>query len=245
MFMRFLRLKVREEWLGELQRYYTERVVPALAGTPGCLYVSLLQPSVPGGECLSVTLWRSREDAEAYDRQGTFRELLAGSLKYLAAAGVPPPPGDPTKTAQLETYDVMESEGGPGEGASASLHVRIVNLDIRDGKGGELAEIYRKEISPAVLAAPGCLGAFLVEGAGRPNRALSITLWRRDEDAVRYEIGGTFDKLTTRLQDVLSGYYLWKHSFSAQAEGTPLTGGDLRVDRYSLVVGQTFPDGEE
>ncbi len=45
MYMRFVNLKVREGKMRGLVKFYEERVLPALEGTKGCLYASLLQPA--------------------------------------------------------------------------------------------------------------------------------------------------------------------------------------------------------
>ena len=240
MFMRFMRLKVREDRTWDLQRFYRERVVPALQTTPGCVFASLLQPAVPGGECVSMTLWSGPEFAQAYESGGLFRELLDEAGRYLVREG------EAARSPGVETYHVVTGRGpGAEQSASPRLHVRIVTLMVRDGQSAALADRFRLEIVPALLAVRGCAGAFLVEEADRPNQALSITLWERDEDAVRYELSGAFDALTSKLNESLSGLYLWRHSLAATADHEAVTGGDLHVDRYSLVVGQLFQENME
>ena len=83
MYMRFLRIRVVEDKLWEFQRFYRERVVPALEATPGCLLASLLQPAVPGGDCVSMTLWKNPEAAESYESGEIFAGLLKESRRLL------------------------------------------------------------------------------------------------------------------------------------------------------------------
>lgn len=250
MYMRFLRIRVSEDKLWDFQRFYRERVVQALKSTPGCLFSSLLQPAVPGGECVSMTLWKDPESAQAYESGDLFAELLHESRKLLSyrSGEVQSRSGrTPAKAPRAEGYRVVTGEGGmtPDSPSADKLHVRIVTLMVKEDQAAALAQRFRKEIVPSLVALKGCVGAFLVEGAERPSQALSITLWEREEDAVRYELSGTFDALTAKLKDTLSGIYQWKHSLSAAVEKEEVTGADLHVDRYSLAVGWLYPAREE
>jgi heme-degrading monooxygenase HmoA len=244
MYMRFLRLKVREEWLGELQRYYTERVVPALRGTPGCMYASLLQTAAPVGPCVSLTLWRDAASALAYESGSLFSELLAECSRFLdgSAPVRAASPGTAGRSA-AEGYELLE---GPAPDLSSGLehrrlHMHVVALLVQEGKSDLLAELYRREVAPALEGLKGFVGAFLVEASDKPNQALSLTFWDRDGDAIRYELSGAFDSLTSKLQEALSSLYLWKHSLRATSDAGEITTGDLRVERYTLVVGELFP----
>ncbi len=84
MYMRFVNLKVKEGRQLDLARYYEDRVIPALEEASGCLYASLLKPSDDDRECVSMTMWRSKEAAEAYEKSGVYDELLDESDDFLA-----------------------------------------------------------------------------------------------------------------------------------------------------------------
>jgi hypothetical protein len=77
----------------------------------------------------------------------------------------------------------------------------------------------------------------MVAGVGDPTRVLSVTVWAREEDAVRYGLSGEFDRLTTRLKDTFSDLYQWKLALSG--EEIPSTADQkLDVEGYHLVVGR-------
>lgn len=246
MHMRFLRIRVAEEKLWDLQRFYRERVLPALESAPGCLFASLLQPALPGGECVSMTLWKDPESARSYQVGEVFEELLEESRRLLSTkggGGGAEVGGAPRRVPKPEDYEVVTGEGGPTpESPSADkLHVRIMTLMVKEERAADLARRFRTEIVPALVSLKGCVGAFLVAGADRPSQALSITLWEREEDAVRCELSGTFDALTAKLKEDLSGIYQWKHSMSSSLDRGAVTSADLHVDRYSLAVGWLYP----
>jgi heme-degrading monooxygenase HmoA len=251
MFMRFLRLKVKEEKLRDLQRFYRERVVPALHTTPGCIFASLLQPGTPGGDCISLTLWRGPEYAEAYESGGLFQTLLDECTPFLTLAtewkvklteSAGPEVQIRAKPPEVEAFHVSSGQGKPALGTTrpTRLHLRIVSLLVQEDQTGTLAARYQEEIVPELLQAKGCIGSFLVEGVDKPNHALSVTLWERDEDAVRYELTGAFRALMRRLSDILADLTQWRMSLvSGGGEAGPAH-ATLDVDKYSIVVGERF-----
>ncbi len=250
MYMRFLPLKVREDKVQQLVQWYRSRVIPALRGTPGCLSARLLQPAVSSAECLSLTVWRGREALENHEDSELFEALLDEAGPFLT------PSGEwrarlldhrelglevPLEPPEARAYSVVTGTNGedPAVRSAPQLHVRIVSLLVREGQSAELAARYRQTIIPRLLTFKGCLAAYLVEGVTRPNRALSVTLWERDEDAVRYELSGAFEDLTVHLRGTLSSLNLWKLSLNAPPR-EEVSGSDLDVERYSVIVGERF-----
>jgi heme-degrading monooxygenase HmoA len=251
MYMRFLPLKVREDKLKELAQWYRSRVIPALRETGGCLSARLLQPALPSGECLSLTLWEGREALEEHEDSDLFDDMMNEAGAFLTPTGewkavLSDESGVglevPLKSPEAKAYEVVTSTGA-NDGGPASLpqlHVRIVSLLVREGQAAELAERYRRTIIPKLLTFKGCLAAYLVEGVTRPNQALSVTLWERDEDAVRYELSGVFDDLTEHLRGTLSSLHIWRLSLDTIAAREDVVGGDLDVVRYGVIAGERF-----
>ena len=83
----------------------------------------------------------------------------------------------------------------------------------------------------------GCRGVFLAEGAHDPNGVLSISFWNREEDAVRYEMSGVFERLTSQLRATISPVYDWRLTLDATGSGGA-AGGGLAVSSYQLVRGR-------
>ena len=57
--------------------YYSDEVSGILERQKGHRFHYLLESVDAVGEAVSVTAWDSREDAEAYERSGTYEELVA------------------------------------------------------------------------------------------------------------------------------------------------------------------------
>ncbi len=76
MFVRIVSLHHKPGMLEEFKELYGREIIPTLVATRGCQFVCLSTPADGSSESVSVTLWNSREDADEYERQGTFRKLL-------------------------------------------------------------------------------------------------------------------------------------------------------------------------
>lgn len=251
MFMRFVHLKTSKDILWEVRRFYEERVIPTLEATEGCLFASLLQPTVELDECVSMTIWRRQQDAEAYESSGTYDRLLDESDDRLAEAtewkanlqgdasgGKQPVMYDP----EVEGFAFELPEGADVDVDRAGRHfLRIVAARVEHDRFGAMRERYESEVAPELIATPGCLAAFIVPGIQARSRALSVTLWESEEAAVRYELSGKFEELTGRLSEFFSGLYQWKLSLDAGGAQRPAS-SEVEVSGYHLVVGQRVDD---
>ncbi len=248
MFMRFVNLKVKQGKLRDLARFYEERVIPALQESGGCLYASLLQPSADDQECVSMTMWRSRESAEAYEKSGLYDDLLDDSDDFLAEVSegrVQSAERESSGASQLQDPEV---EAYPVEVAAMGevvdavgpqrFFVRLVSARVDTGRFDELKERYDKEIKPALMATKGCRAVFLVENTKTQSRALSVTVWDSEEDAIRHELSGAFDKMVARVSEFFSGLYQWKLSFGPTGDRETVTGKDLDVRGFQVVTGR-------
>ena len=241
-YLRFVHLRVREGDEAAFTRFYQERVIPELAEMPGCLYAALLSPWRSETH-QSLTIWSSSEAAAAYERSGVYDRLLAESASMLTdraewrvrLAQDPDETADPSKRSPATTTFKIESP----EGAAALAQtpgvpfLRIVVVRIAHGRLDEFVTLYRQEVMPALEKVAGCRGVFLAEGIDHPMEVLSITVWDREEDSVRYEISGEFERLTARLAGTFAPRYLWGSRLGG-------TGGAGRpeVGSYQLVRGR-------
>jgi heme-degrading monooxygenase HmoA len=60
----------------DLRKTYRENLLPAIKSQPGSIDAMLLEPADGAGEFVSLTMWRDRESAEAYDSAGTYGRLV-------------------------------------------------------------------------------------------------------------------------------------------------------------------------
>jgi heme-degrading monooxygenase HmoA len=241
-YLRFVHLHVREGKEAEFARFYQERVIPALASTPGCLYAGLLAPW-RGTAHQSLTIWDAEGNAAAYEESSLYDRLLAESTPMLASraewrvrlARDAEETIDPSRRQPpSEGYHVENPEGTAAlyEGLRPPF-VRIVLVRVGLDRLADFVNIYRHEVIPALQAVPGCRGAFLAEGANRRMEVLSITVWDREEGSVRYEMSGEFERLTFRLAGTFAPVFGWE----TRLEGAGAT-AKPQVSSYELVRGR-------
>jgi heme-degrading monooxygenase HmoA len=76
LWVRMVSLKILPGKLDEFKQLYREHSIPALRAAPGCLFVYLLESDENRDEVFSVTIWKNRQDAVAYERSGVFERLI-------------------------------------------------------------------------------------------------------------------------------------------------------------------------
>jgi heme-degrading monooxygenase HmoA len=252
MYMRFVNLKVKDGRMRDMARFYEDRVIPSLQETGGCLYASLLQPSGDDQECVSLTFWRSKKAAETYEKSGRYDELLDDSDDLLAEisegrvqSSAKSPEGFPAlQDPDVEAYPVKVAAIGEVVDARGphQFFVRIVSARVEAGRFDELKKRYDEEIKPSLIATKGCRAVFLVENVKHRSRALSVTVWDSEADAIRYEMSGAFDDHVAKVSEFFSGLYQWKLSLSDTEEGDTVTGRHLDVKGFQVVTGRSLQD---
>ena len=252
MFMRFVNLKVKEGRLRDLARFYEDRVIPAIQGSGGCLYASLLQPSDDDQECVSMTIWRSSEAAEAYETSGVYDELLDDADQFLAEVSEGRVQSASKHSDAFPTLQDPEIEAYPVEVAAVGqvvdavgpqqFFVRIVSARVEAGRFDELKQRFDAEVKPALMATRGCLAVFLVENVKRRSRALSVTVWNSEEDSIRHELSGAFDEMVAKVSEFFSGLYQWRLALGESQERSTVTGKDLKVRGFQVVTGRSLQE---
>lgn len=77
-FLRIVSIHLKPGKLEEYRDIYQRNIMPALMATNGCLFSCLSASTADSNETISVTLWKSRAEADEYEQKGTFTQLLEG-----------------------------------------------------------------------------------------------------------------------------------------------------------------------
>jgi heme-degrading monooxygenase HmoA len=196
----------------------------------------------------SLTIWDNPEQAAAYEEGSLFRQLsneagplLSARAEWRVRLGKDPQATiDPANRVIPSTGYVVEGSGETGLPAGGRpVFVRIVSVRIDPQRLREFVDLYTQHVVPALRARPGCRGVLLAEGAEHPDGILSISLWDREEDAVRYEASGEPERLTAHLKATFSRVYDWGLTLSA---GRDPRAEAPKVSSYHLVQGQPLKD---
>jgi len=251
MFVRFVRLRVREGQEARFVDWYRSRVIPELSEMQGCVFAGLLTPW-RGEEHRSLTIWRNAGAAAAYERSGLYHQLLREAEPMLSSRtewrlrlG--------RESGGLTDAEVREipPEGfviNAGDGAASRLgkafdtaFVRIVSIRIDPDRIGEFVTNYSNRILPALRLQPGFRGGLLAEQSDG-DACLSISIWDREEDATRYEMSGTFEDLTDSVKETFSPVYSWRMTL---ADGRDPRAAAPKVSSYQLVLGKRLTSRSE
>lgn len=249
MIIRFVQVRTIESSAALLKLAYERGVIPPLRSTEGCLSASLLQKESDPQECISMTTWRSEEDAQRYEGSGRFKELLDLLRPYFADATEWKLDLGSDFTIRYEPVSNepvirrlnVSAEGKQQSAAPVSPdYIRIVSHQIKEGARSEFRRIYEHDILPVLRRQEGCQRAYLVEDPSDPTKMLSVTAWMSHRDAAHYEQNGAFSALLSKLEPTLTDLVQWKMQLGSTSRSRVSTSDDVAVDGYTLLVGEDF-----
>lgn len=249
--MRLVQVRIKPEKLGQMRKLYDERVIPQLQAHAHCLFAGLIVSSDQHDECISLTLWQDKSEAEAYERSGLYQKLVEESKPFFADSSewkvhlskdltmeYEPVPEEPV----VKAYEIASNRksGIIPVAKPNQMHVRLVSAKIQPGKMDEFKQLYNQEVLPVLRTVDGCRYAYLMEGMKEQNEVVSVTIWETQAHAEHYETSGTFDELKKRVQHTFSGLYQWKMRLEKYSTKQAGTSEDLTVHDYNVVTGQSF-----
>ncbi|HLX11273.1 MAG TPA: antibiotic biosynthesis monooxygenase [Bacteroidota bacterium] len=251
MYMRLVQMNVDPEHSAPVQEYYDKTVIPALRTVPGCLFASLVMKEGRTGECLSLTLWNSIEEAERYSNSDVFakfREQLRPMLSQATEWKMQLSKDLTLEYVPVEEEPVIKSYAVDSEPENVStkgtfskqLYIRIVAPKIRPGMAEEYKRIYLKTVLPALKQVKGCLYAYLTEGTGNPDEILSVTIWDGQASAEEYESTGQFHTLMSLVSSTFTDLYQWKMGLERNESKRVATTDDAAVGHYQVISAESF-----
>lgn len=244
MYMRLVHLHVKPGKRRELREFYERRVMPALGETPGCLYATLLEGRERADDWLSCTFWPSYDQAEAYEKSGLPELMFGESDDFLERAvdwkieltqEMNVESRTEKKRAEVEGYNLTNET--PQHEAGSMMYVRIVSIKIAIDKINEARDRYQEQILPRLLEEPECLWAFLSEGIQDSHHMLSISIWKSEQAALKYEVSGRFEALRLKIRDTFSPDYQWKMALAPSTTPAVAAPKELDVRGYEIVTG--------
>ncbi len=250
MYLRLVQTQVDSDRAAEFSAEYTAKIIPALARTPGCLYAALVLNTIKKSCAVSLSLWKSKDDADAYEKSGLFTELVDVSRPYFS---------DSTnwdlrlsedlrlEYVPVKEEPVVQAYVGAAEYGTAGApirptcgYLRIVSMLVQPGQAERLTSLYRDSVLPELREEPGCCSIQLAQSVSDPLEFISFTIWESREAAERYETSGRFGALREILQPTLSALYQWKLKQEGDPGITAATSEDMSVDAYVVLTSRSF-----
>jgi heme-degrading monooxygenase HmoA len=252
MYLRMVQVRVKHGELANLRSVYESQILPHLAGVPGCFYAGLMQSIQEETECISLTFWTTKEDADAYGNSELFRSLLDITRPYFSESSesrielskdltleVVQVPDEPVVTAfEVEATDEDAERQKHQHGDP--MWVRTVSLKLRPGMKETYRKFYINRIIPSLHTVKGCRYAYLTDNAAREDEVVSVTTWDSREDAETYERSQLFRDLLYESRHALSELYQWKMKREREDGERVATSEDLQIGRYTVLTGKLF-----
>jgi len=252
-YLRLVQTLVDPDRAAEFSAIYTDKILPALAKTPGCLYAALVLNTRKKDSAVSLSLWRSKDDADAYEKTGLYREFVdlsrpffsdATTWKLRLSEDMRLEYGPVTEEPVVRTYVGVDEHGTSDSGAAASCgFLRIVSMQVQPGQAEVFTRLYRDHVLAALRKEPGCCSIQLAQGVSDPLEFISFTIWESREAAARYENSGRFGALRRILEPTLSTLYQWKVKQQGDPGVTTATSEDMSVDAYVVLTSGSFGVG--
>ena len=84
MFVRLTYFGFKPDKLEKLKKFYNEVAIPTVKKQKGNLECKLLEPVEKKDEYISMTIWESKEDADAYHSKGVYKSLVDQVRPYFS-----------------------------------------------------------------------------------------------------------------------------------------------------------------
>lgn len=97
MFVRLISCKFSPDQLKAVRHIYAEEIIPIVRRQKGNVNIRLLEPANKSEDFISLTEWRTKADAEAYEKSGLYKKLLDKLNSYF------------TKQPVLRNYHIEET----------------------------------------------------------------------------------------------------------------------------------------
>ena len=239
MHTRFVRLHLQAGMLGEFTSIYEDRILETLAGTDGCLGAAMLVHSRESETVVSLTVWRDRTAADAYDGEGRFARLL-NLAEHLLEESTGRSTSFPEGDLAVEGYDAELVAPPHLRGVlAAGGFARTVSAHVAPELSGAFDRLYRKEAATALVDFPGLRAVVLLHRVGASSVTVGLSFWEGEESAARYELSGRFEDLAKGLSETLSPLYRWRRSLSP-AGPAAAAAGSFAVEGYLVKVARAF-----
>ncbi len=251
MFMRFLQLKLNEDYIDEFKKFYESDVLTEFHKTAGCLFAGLIRSKPEENEFISLTVWQTQQQAEDYETSGAFKKLFEKAKVFLAESvewkiqlseNMELELGAKDEEPVIKKYIVkaQNQTGNEFQMDSSNMFLRILSLIIREDMVDEFKKLYSEIIIPELKNIKGCRYIFLTESVSERNEYISVTIWDSKKDADEYESGGKFNELTEKVKHTFSEIFLWKMSLEKKYGPRLKTSDDFKVEHYDMVTGKSF-----
>jgi len=246
MFLRLVTHEVRPDESEKMAETYHRTVLSALRSTKGCVFASLLQNTADLQECVSLTIWDSRQDSIDYEESGLYRQLVdalrphfveSNEYKLELSADLSleytPVLTEPT----VERFDASD-EGTERIIAKkeAPFAVQILTLSVQQEKIGEFEKIFAGEIQSKYRGHKGFMDLVVL---GQQREYHIISFWDETVDIQSTAGLHSINELLSSIYKILPPFVQWS---VAKKSSIPIAASseDLKAAVHRCLVAEWF-----
>lgn len=245
MFLRMVSIGVQETDSSMFAQAYDENVITALRVQQGCSFATLLQNVNDPKDCISVTIWESKQATEVYEQSGRFKALVESLRSFYEQSNefelkltddlsieYTPVQNDPT----VRQYDDSDT----GKEYIQKFHVtpyaaKIITITVQPDKLQEFQTIFSEKIIPKFNGQKGFIHIILLR---KNNEFNIISFW--DETIDLNDTGAqSLAALTRSIFQLLPSNVQWQVSHKASRAKFATT-EEITANVYRCLTGEWF-----
>jgi heme-degrading monooxygenase HmoA len=246
MFLRLVTHAVRPDESEKMAETYHRTVLSALRTTKGCVFASLLQNTADRQECISMTIWDSRQHSVDYEESGLYRQLVDAlrphfvesneyklelsadlSLEYLPV--LTEPTVERFDAADAESENIIAKKAAP-------FAVQILTLSVQQEKIGEFEKIFAGDIHAKYQSHKGFIDLILL----RQQREYHvISFWDETVDIQSTTGLHSINELLSSIYKILPSFIQWK---VAKKSSIPISASseDIKAAVHRCLIAEWF-----
>lgn len=246
MFIRMVSMGVQAEHSEMFAKAYDDNIISALRVQPGCSFASLLQNIHDHKDCISLTIWESKNETDEYEKSGLFKKLVESlrtfyeesdefELKLTDDLSIEytPVQNDPS----LKQFDDNDTEKEYIKKFNVTPYaVKIITLTVQHDKIQEFQEIFASKVIPKFEEQKGFIHIILLRKGSEFN---IISFWDETIDLDAAPGGQSLSTLTRSIFNLLPSSVQWQVSHKASRSSFATT-EEISASVYRCLTGEWF-----
>lgn len=246
MFLRMVSMNIREEHSVKIAEEYDKNIISALRHQPGCEFASLLQNTRDKKDCISLTIWESKEGTDEYEKSGLFKKLIESLRAFY----------EESNEWELKLTDDLSIEYTPiqidpslkefNDDDTAKEYIqkfnvtpyaaKIITFTVQPDKIREFEEIFNSKIIPKFKSQKGFIHIILLR---KGNEFNIISFWDETVDLSGSDGENSLDALVRNIFILLPSSVQWQVSHKASSKNYA-TSEEIHASVYRCLIGEWF-----
>ena len=246
MFLRLVSMGVQAEHTAMFAKAYDENVISVLRHQPGCSFASLLQNVDDHKDCISLTIWDSKEETDEYEKSGVFKKLVESLRTFYEESNewelkltddlsieYTPVQTDPS----LKQFNDDDTEKEYIQKFNVTPYAaKIITLTVQPDKIQEFQDIFASKLIPKFKEQKGFIHIILLR---KNNEFNIISFWDETIDFNSASGEQPLRSLTRSVYEVLPSTVQWQVSHKA-ARSSYASSEEIKAAVYRCLIGEWF-----